>query len=694
MPHPLLPSTKWRTPFPNQTQFIHGGDYNPDQWLPDHPDILEQDAKLFRQTGINSASIGIFSWSSLEPSEGTFTFDWLDRVMDQQAKLGNRVILATPSGAMPTWLAEKYPDARRVDAVGRRKQFCDRHNHCWSSPSYHERVKIIDTKLAERYGQHPALAMWHVSNELNGECYCDLCRANWAKWLEARYGNLKALNSANWAYFWAHQAFKWEHVEPTDVVMDNMAVDWRRFNNQQLINWYTHEADILRAFTPAIPITTNFMTTMLNLNYDAISRVVDVVADDQYPSFDSDSPDFALYGAFWSMKQDLYRCFKPGQSFMLMESCPGAIQWRLPHKAKRPGIHRLEMMQAIAHGADGVCYFQFRSGRGSMEKLHGAVVEHWDTEKHTQTRRYRELRSLSDTLEKIAPVLGTGVKPQVAILYDWESRWGQHFSMGTGVKSPEWHVSWLNYYDGITTEQYSYFWQRGIPVDVIPDDRDFAGYKLLIIPMHWMMTAQLSSKLRDFVQAGGTIISTWDTAMTDKANRMLLGGWPGEGLGEVFGVWVEEIDRLPVGTPRAIAGLPGSGSDVACITHLTGATPLATFASDFYTGQPAVTHNPFGNGHAYFIGTRLNTPARDALYDRATNDLSLERIIDADLPLGVTAQLRGTADEAFVFLLNFSAEEKTVPLGSRSLVDAETGETFKREVTLEAVAARVFKITR
>lgn len=693
MPRKLIPSSRVSTPFLKQTTIIHGGDYNPDQWLPMVPTILEDDAAIMRQTGINSSSVGIFSWASLEPAEGTFTFDWLDRVMDMQASIGNRVILATPSGAMPTWLAEKYPDARRVDRNGVRAHYGRRHNHCWSSPAFHDRVGIINAKLAERYKSHPALSMWHISNELSGWCLCNLCRASWAKWLEQRYGTLKKMNDAHWAYFWAHQAMKWEHAEPTDDVMDGQALDWLRFTNQQLIDWYQFEANVLRPITPNVPITTNFMTTTYSLNYQAISRVVDVVADDQYPGYNTDQPDFAKSAAFWSMKQDLYRCFKPERTFMLMESCPGAVQWRTPQKAKRPGIHRLEMLQAVAHGADGTCYFQFRSGRGSMEKLHASVVEHWDTARHPQTRRYKELRALSDTYDKIAGVLGTSVQPQVAIVYDWESRWAQQLSSGTGVASPDWQANKMHYYDGIATEQYQNFWQRGIPVDVISNDRDLSRYALVVLPMHWIMTPTFARKIRDYVSAGGTVVATWDTAMANEDNLMLLGGWPGEGLGDVFGLWVEEVDRHAPGTPRAIAGLPGSGGDVGTVMHLTGATTIATFDEDFYKGRPAVTRNVFGKGQAYYVGTRLSASAASAFYGNIIKDLSIAPILDADLPPDVTAQLRGAGDEAYVFLMNFSTSAKTVPIGSKILIDAETGQAAQRSITLEPLAAKIYRMT-
>lgn len=688
----LLPRERVATPFAGQTAIIHGGDYNPDQWLPMKPEILQQDAALMQATGINSSSVGIFAWTSLEPEEGRFTFDWLDRVLDVQAKIGNRVILATPSGAMPAWLAAKYPDARRVDRRGFRSHFGNRHNHCWSAPSFHERVRVINSKLAERYKKHPALAMWHVSNELSGECFCDGCRKEWKRWLSRRYGTLKQMNDTHWAYFWSHQATEWQHAEPTDGVMDGLALDWHRFTNEQLINWYTFEANILKAVTPDIPVTTNFMTTSFLHDYHAISRVVDVIADDQYPGYDPEQPDLAKYAAFWSMKQDLYRCFKPERTFMLMESCPGSPQWRAPQRVKRPNMHKLEMLQAIAHGADGTCYFQFRAGRGSMEKLHGAVVEHWDTERHTQTRRYRELRALSDCYDKLAPVLGTSVRSEVAVIYDWQSKWGQRLSYGTGVGNPAWDGHELSHYDQVATEHYINFWKRGIPVDVIAEDKDLSSYKLVVLPMHWIVTPRFAKKIAEYVANGGTVVATWDTAMADEGNCMLLGGWPGEGLGKVFGLWVEEVDRLKSKTPRSISGLPGSGGDVAAIAHLEGAQVIASYSEDFYAGTPAVTVNAFGDGRAYFVGTRLDATALSSLYGAIIEQNSIASILGTTLPDGVTAQIRGAGDEAFVFLMNFSTCGQRVSSGQLRLRSLETGELAADDIELPPLGAECFAV--
>lgn len=694
-PLSMIPSSPWKTPFNDQKSLIHGGDYNPEQWLSDNPAILQEDAELMQKTGINSVTIGVFSWSALEPSEGKFDFSWMDRVMDQQAQLGHRVILSTPTAAMPAWLAEKYPQVRRVDPRGYRPPMTNRQHHCWTSPIFRQRVQIINTELANRYARHPALAMWHVSNELCGQCFCELCRQSWCDWLERRFGSLQAMNQAHWACFWSKQATEWKHAEPTCGYSDGLLLNWLRFCNDQYAKWYQFEADILRRITPSVPITTNFMCTVYGINYQSLARVVDVVADDQYPNYDPQHPLYLKAIPYWSLKQDLYRCMKPGHTFMLMESCPGVMQSRTPMKVKRPGIHRLEMIQAIAHGADGTCYFQFRSGRGGMEKLHGAVVEHWGAQRHLQTRRFRELRELSDTYEKIKPILGTSVCPQVALIYDSESSWAQQLTPGLGIDNPPRNTNLreIRYYDAVAAEYYEPFWRHGIPVDVIPNDRDLSAYRIVVLPMHWIMTPDFSRRLKKYVNQGGILIATWDTAMADEHNRMLMGGWPGEGLTEVFGGWVEEVDRVGNAVPIAIEGLPGSGSEVATLMHTHGTEVLARFAQDFYRGMPAVTRFQYGQGQAYYIGTRLDAQARHALFERIFQDSPCHIPFKDPLPEGVTVQWRGVGKRLFAFAMNFSSRSHTLALGSWKLADMETQTVYENHLPMEPLQARVFEVS-
>lgn len=661
-------------------RFLHGGDYNPDQWLKT-PEYIDDDFRLMRESGCNTFSIGIFAWTSYEKKEGVFTFDWLDRIMDRMAEEGHNVILATPSGAKPSWMAHKYPEIRRVDRLGLREPVMPRHNHCWTSPVFREKVHTINTELATRYKDHPALKMWHISNEYSGECYCDLCLARWHQWLEEKYGSLDNLNDLWWGGFWSETFTDWREIDPRNTAMDSLEVDWHRFTNFQLADFFQWEAIPLRKITPNIPCTTNFMGANEGLDYSTIAEVVDIVTDDQYPCFYIDDPDLVKSAVSVSFKDDLFRCFKPDRPWMLMESCPDATQWRLPKRLKRPGVHHAEMLQAIGHGAEGTCYFQWRAGRGSCEKFHGAVVDHSNS---SETRVFQTVADLSKKYEKLTGILGTDIKSDVAIIYDWDCKWG--FRHSGGMPSD-------NYaYDRNIQDHYRTFWEQGISVDIFRSERDFSGYKLVIAPILWMLKEGVAERIKAYVEAGGIFVMTYCSGVADETNRVLMGGLPGGGLREFFGLWNEEIDVLDPGSTVPVVGVAGNelglgtlnGLHVRAVSHLEGATPLATYSGDFYAGSPAITVNHVGKGKAIYVGALLDVAGLRDLYGPIVASLGLEKALDGTAPKTVATQKRGD----YVLLENFSNEPATVILTGK-YVNVLTDEPAGAELVLEPAGSAV-----
>jgi beta-galactosidase len=664
-------------------QFLHGGDYNPEQWL-DRPDVLEQDRQLMPLAGCNAFSINIFGWSTVEPREGEYHFDHLDATFDRIASFGGKVFLATPSGARPPWMHARYPTTARVNKEGRRSAYYGRHNHCWSSPDFRRLVEAMNTRLAERYKSHAALALWHISNEFSGECFCDLCRARFTRWLEEKYTTVDALNRAWWTSFWSHRYNRFDEIEPTDPCVEGMHLDWRRFQTWQMCEWIDFEAAPLRRITPNVPVTTNFMGTFHQVDYSEVAKHIDVVCDDQYPNYDADSPHFIRAAATMGFRNDYMRGLldKP---FFLMEATPSTLNWSPPAKLKRPNQHLLEMTQAIAHGADGTMYFQWRAGRGAGEKFHGAVVEHYSS---PEARVFKEVRSVGDRLKKIAPLVGTRTEARVALVYDMESRWAISQSQGPQVD--------LSKFNEVCVDHYEPLWKRGIAVDVVRADRDLSHYDLVILPQTWIVTQAFADRVREFVERGGTLIATHDTGVCDEFNRVHQYGWPGCGLQEVFGLVVEEVDRTKPGETFPLNAVDPQydgpeliGRDVKALAHLRTAKPLLTYAADFMAGMPAVTVNAFGAGQAYFIGTRLSAVLLDRLY--AIVGQSLPRAIDATLPHGVIVNERVAGDEQFVVVQNYTRAPKTVAFDGPILVDLETAESFVRELPLAPLGSRVLR---
>ncbi|HEX9018356.1 MAG TPA: beta-galactosidase [Anaerolineaceae bacterium] len=675
---------------PRFPHFIHGGDYNPDQWP---PDVWREDMRLMRLANCNTMTTAIFAWTKLEPQEGQFEFGWLDEVMDLLAQNGAYAVLATPSGARPAWLSAKYPEVLRVNADRRRILHGGRHNHCFTSPVYREKVQTINYKLAERYKDHPALLAWHISNEFNGECHCPLCQQAFRGWLRRKFNNdLDALNQAWWAAFWSHTYTDWEQLESPsplgETSLHGLTLDWKRFCTDATIDFYNTEIAPLRELTPGVPITTNFMGLFPGINYPRFAEVVDVVSWDNYPVWHTTGNDADL-AAQIAFIHDQNRAMKGGKPFMLMESTPSNTNWQPVPKLKRPGMHKLSSLQAVAHGADTVQYFQWRKSRGSAEKFHGAVVDHVG---HEHTRVFQDVAELGAVLQKLDPVIGTTVKPDVAIILDWENRWAIDDMNALGRERRQ--------YPETAIAHYRPFWARGIPVDVIPEWADFSGYKLVIAPMLYMLLPGVADRLQQFVAGGGTLVATYWTGLVDENDLCFLGGWPGGGLREVLGVWDEETDTLAPAERNSVVmnansplGMRGAyeARDYFALIHAESAQVLATFGSDFYAGRPALTVNHYGKGQAYYMASRNDARFLTDFYSGLAASLNLLRALPVDLPQGVSAQMREDGQRKFIFVMNFNPTPITLPLGGGEYHNLVTGQPVTTALDLPAYGVEVLE---
>ncbi len=671
---------------PKFGHLIHGADYNPDQWLA-FPEILQQDLRLMKLAHMNSMSVGIFAWAALEPEEGRFEFGWLDKIMDDLADNGVSVVLATPSGARPAWLSAKYPEVLRVQPNGQRNLHGGRHNHCYTSPVYREKVRLINTKLAERYGEHPALLIWHVSNEYSGECHCELCQAAFREWLKAKYqGSLDKLNRAWWTAFWSHTYTDWSQIHSPvpngEFLVHGQNLDWKRFVTSQTVDFFKSEIAPLKELAPEIPVTTNLMGTYPGLDYWQLAREMDVASWDSYPSWHGEEEDWRV-GCRTAFLHDLNRSLKGGKPFLLMESTPSVTNGQAVAKLKRPGMHVLASLQAVAHGADSVQYFQWRKSRGSCEKFHGAVVDHCG---HENTRVFRDVTAVGRTLEKLDDVVGASVSSQVAIIYDWENRWAIEDAKGPRVEKKAYQPTCETHYQAL--------WRRGVSVDVINMDADFSGYKLLIAPMLYMVRPGVARRLEEFVSSGGTLVATYWSGIVDENDLCFLGGFPGP-LRKVLGVWSEEIDALYDEDVNHVV-MKQSGKEYAAVElcdliAAETAEVLAVYKEDFYAGRPALTRNKFGAGRAYYLAFRSREDFLLDFYGRLISDLNIEQPLPGELPQGISVHKRTDGEHDFIFIMNFNPSQQTVALGDADFEELISGGKEQGTVRLPGYGAKILK---
>lgn len=641
----------------------YGGDYNPEQW---GPDIWKEDERMFKLAGIDVATVNVFSWALIQPSEETYDFAQLDETIDRLYKSGVYVCLATSTAAHPAWMARKYPDVLRVDVQGRKHRFGGRHNSCPNSPTYRKYAARLGGKLAERYKDHPGLLIWHVSNEYGGYCYCDNCAAAFRVWLRERYKTLDELNRVWNTRFWGHTFYDWEEIVVPNELSEEwggnrtnfqgISLDYRRFQSDSLLECYKLEYDEIKKHTPNVPVTTNLMGFYPELDYFKWAKSMDIVSWDNYPSLDTPV-------SFTAMAHDLMRGLKSGAPFMLMEQTPSQQNWQPYNSLKRPGVMRLWSYQAVARGADTVMFFQLRRSIGACEKYHGAVIEHVG---HERTRVFREVAELGRELEQLGDtLLDARTEAKIGIVYDWENRWAIELSSGPSVA--------LNYVNEVH-KYYDTLFQMHVESDMVSVEEDFSKYEILIAPVMYMVKPGFAKKVEEFVAGGGTFVTTFFSGIVNENDLVTLGGYPGE-LRSVLGIWAEEIDALLPGHTNQIVMKEAWGAlsgqyecSLLCdLIHAEGAEVLAEYGSDFYQGMPVVTVNRFGQGRAYYVASSPDAAFLQGFLKNLCEEKGIQPLLDA--PEGVEVARRVKDGKAFLFLLNHNEGSAEVAIGSEAMKD-------------------------
>ena len=662
-------------------QILHGGDYNPEQWL-QYPEVLEEDLALMKKANINCVSLGIFSWTALEPEEGRYDFSWLEDIIGRLYENGIRVILATPSGAMPHWLTAKYPEVMQTGADGRQNLPGRRHNFCYTSPVMRAKIHKLDEKLSERFGKNEAVILWHISNEFggnwgDGSCHCPLCQQAFRIWLKEKYGSLDKLNHAWWNTFWSHTYTDWDQIHSPaphgEPLSHGLNLDWRHFVTAQISDFCREEIRAVRTHSD-LPVTTNFMGFFKDLNYQKLHRELDVVSWDNYPLWHIQKDEVPVaVGA--AANHNIMRSLKK-QPFLMMESTPSCVNWSEKSPLKRPGMHALSSLQAIAHGSDSVQYFQWRKGRGSFEKFHGAVIDH---KGGGNTRVFREVSETGARLSSIEDYIrGTVNRPKAAIIFDWENWWALE-----DVAAP-----WKTFdYVKEVMKHYQMFWEKGIDADFIGMEDPLDNYLLVCAPINYMYREGYADKVRQYVQKGGHYLTTYCSGIADDTDLCFIGHHP---LEDVLGLSPEETDAPGEGFENSFLyeGTVYTTGSVCDVCHPSDTVKvLSSYQKDYYAGYPAVTENAFGEGHCYYLAAETGLDFLRAFYKTLFKKAGLENPLGVSLPYGVTVTKREGA-QPVVFVMNFRSEPVELT-GCGTWKDVETGSVYYNAISLEGFSCKI-----
>ncbi|KAB7743631.1 beta-galactosidase [Nostocoides sp. F2B08] len=630
-----------------------GGDYNPEQWP---REVWDEDVRLMQEAGVNIVTLGVFSWAHLEPRPGELRFDWLDEVIDLLHAGGIAVDLATATASPPPWLAHRHPEMLPVTAEGVTLWTGGRQAYCPSSPVYREHSHRIVRALAERYGSHPAVVMWHVNNEIgchNVLCYCDESARAFRSWLEVRYGSVEALNEAWGTAFWSQRYDDFAEIQPPRAapafVNPTHQLDFHRFSSDAALAIYLGERDILKELTPDIPVTTNFMVMPHEgeMDYFRWGPELDVVANDHYLT--AADPENHRGLAFSS---DLVRGVAGGEPWLLMETSTSAVNWQPRNVAKRPGELLRSALQHVARGADGVLFFQWRASRAGAEKFHSGLVPHAGTD----SRLWREVVGLGRTLAAISEVAGARSRNEVAVLFDWQAWWACELDAHPSED--------VRYWDTVESVHRS-LTDCGIGVDVVHPETDLTGYRVIVVPVLYLVTDAGAAAVRAAAESGAHVVVTYFSGIVDESDHIRLGGYPGA-FREMLGIVSEEF--TPLRENETVTLSDGSRGTVwAEDVRSVGADVLATFVDGPVPGAPAITRNRVGAGSATYLATRLDQRDLDRVLAEVVGDAGVPQV--ADVPPGVEALRRhGEDGTSWLFLVNHTDEPVEVACSGHDLV--------------------------
>lgn len=668
---------------------IHfGADYYPEHWPQER---WETDARLMKEMGIQVVRMAEFSWHKMEPSEGKYDFEWLEEAIALLGSYGIKTVLGTPTAAPPAWLINRHPEILPIDRQGRVHGFGGRHHDCQSNPVYRSYVSAMVTAMAKKFADNPNVIGWQTDNELGNShgdlCTCDSCRRTFQKWLQKKYSSVEALNAAWGTHFWSQEYNDFSEVFTPRLTAagenPSAMLDWKYFCSDLIVDFQQMQVDIIRKYCPNHFITHNCMGFADKVNYFDLNRELDFASHDQYPGgYFARMPHENNYDMAANL--DLTRGFKK-QSFWIMEQQSGITGWELMGRAPIPGQLAAWTGQSVAHGADCVVFFRWRTCTVGTEQYWHGILPH----SGNPGRRYHELK---DFIGRMAPFMDElqGAMPasETAIVFSY----GQEYAMQLQPQHPE-----LDYVTQIK-KYYKELYRNNIPVDFVEAADDLSKYKLVIAPLQYLMTPKLEQHYFDYVKQGGHLILTMRTGVKDEHNLCMSDAeLPGR-LGELCGIEILDYDclrdvkvqikpaegRLAASTASAQEALDVQyqGTKWADIITLRGAAAIAHYNSEFYAGVPCITENTYGSGKAYYVGTEPEEELMKRLLAEATKAAGVESLGESDEEVELC--IREKAGKKWLFAMNYGTQKGNcqIPENFEMVLGEKRGEVQPFEVQM------------
>ena len=630
-----------------------GVDYYPEQW---DASLLEQDLDTIVELGCNVIRIAEFSWHLMEKQEGQYDFSFFDRVIEKAKERNLKVIMGTPTATIPAWLAKKHPDILSEFEGGKKRAFGGRHVYCFNSPHMYAYSEKIIRKLVEHYKDEESIVAWQIDNEIGHEgsdvCYCENCQKAFQTYLSKKFaGDMDALNETYGTTFWSQEYNTFDEIPtPSETITTHnpaLRQDWERFRSQSIVDFMAFQAKLIKEISPEAVVMHDFPGGGLgkHVDYSKVAKTLDQAAYNNYPVWGGQKEPIAPHEIAFAL--DYIRGLK-GENFWITEAIMGAQGHDVTGFLPRPNQAKMWSYQSMAHGADSLMYFRYRGATKGAEQFCYGIID----ADNVKRRKFYEVQSFFHDIIKYREAMEAPVKNEAAIVYDYDSLASFRIQRQSILLDPAAEMQ----------KFYKAFYDQNVGVDVIPEDREFSSYKVVILPQMIITKPEMEEKVEAFVKNGGTVIVTYRHAVKDADNNVPFGETLPVHYNALAGLTVEETESLqdydafPVVGSGVFEGVEGTGGIFRDMIQVQDAEVLFRYADAFYQEFAAVTRKQTGKGTMYYVGCGLEEKITKLLMEQVMRDCHFQMVPSEE---GLEIVTRGNEKQKVTMYINHNAKEVT-----------------------------------